>query len=87
MEEMPKKGGPTMKAVKIEAFVETDGELHLTKLPCRKGNRVEVIVLVVDETTEAQREEARQEFLAQARASTFKSTGPYPSREELHERA
>ncbi|HJT76213.1 MAG TPA: hypothetical protein VJ739_03340 [Gemmataceae bacterium] len=75
-----------MQAVKIQTAVETDGELHLTGLPCRKGNRVEVIVLITDETTEAEREAALQRFLAGARASTFKSEGPYPSRDELHER-
>jgi hypothetical protein len=76
-----------MKAVKLQASVETDGELHLTGLPCQKGNRVEVIVLITDETTEKEREQALQRFLAHARASTFKSEGPYPSRDELHERS
>jgi hypothetical protein len=76
-----------MNAFKIQTFVETDGELHLTGLPCRKGNRVEVIVLITDEMTEADREEAMQRFLARARASTFKSEGPYPTRDELHERS
>ena len=32
------------------------------------------------------REAARQRFLERARASTFQSTGPYPTRDELHER-
>jgi hypothetical protein len=32
------------------------------------------------------REAARQRFLEHARASTFRSTGPYPTRDELHER-
>lgn len=76
-----------MKAVKVQADVEADGELHLTGLPCKKGNRVEVIVLITDETTEAEREQALQRYLAGARASTFKSEGPYPSRDELHERS
>jgi len=75
-----------MNATKCEATVEKDGELHLTGLPCRKGNRVEVIVMITDERTEADREEALQSFLASARASTFKSQGPYPTRDELHER-
>ncbi len=75
-----------MQAVKIETAVETDGELHLTGLPCRKGNRVEVIVLVTDETTEAEREEALKRFQARADASRFRSEGPYPTRDELHER-
>jgi hypothetical protein len=80
-----------MIATKIEATVENDGELHLTQLPCRKGDRVEAIILVLEnhvdsEEEEKKREEARQRFLAQAKASTFCSTGPYPTRDELHER-
>jgi hypothetical protein len=76
-----------MNAFKIRSVVETDGELCLTGLPCRKGNRVEVIVLIIDERTETDREEALQRFLAGVRASTFKSAGSYPSRDELHERS
>jgi hypothetical protein len=75
-----------MNAFKVQTFVETDGELHLTGLPCRKGNRVEVIVLVTDEKTEADREEALKRFQARADASRFRSDGPYPTRDELHER-
>jgi hypothetical protein len=68
-----------------------DGELHLTQLPCRKGDRVEAMILVLEnhvdsEEEEKKREEARQRFLARAEASTFRSTGPYPTRDELHER-
>lgn len=76
-----------MKAFKVQTFVETDGELHLTQLPCRKGNRVEVIILITDETTAAEREAAGARLLENAQASTFRSVGPYPSREELHERS
>jgi hypothetical protein len=80
-----------MITAKVETTVQTDGELHLTHLPCRKGDRVEAIVLIhrgagegsEEETT---REEARRRFLAQARASTFRSDGPYPSRDELYDR-
>ncbi len=75
-----------MQAIKVNTHIEADGELHLTKLPCRKGNNVEVIILITDETTEEEREQARQQLLALTRASTFKSTGPYPTRDELHER-
>jgi len=80
-----------MIAAKIETTVQNDGELHLTQLPCRKGDRVEAIVLILREGVAAgaedqTREEARTRFLAGARASTFRSNGPYPSRDELHER-
>jgi hypothetical protein len=80
-----------MIAARIETTVQNDGELHLTQLPCRKGDRVEAIVLILGEgvaagAEEQTREEARRRFLAGARASTFRSNGPYPSRDELHER-
>ncbi len=85
-----------MNAVKIEITVQTDGELHLTDLPVRKGERVEAIVLLLDrgngekrpsvDPQEKAREEALRRFQARADASRFCSQGPYPSREELHER-
>jgi hypothetical protein len=80
-----------MLATRIETTVQADGELHLTQLPCRKGDRVEAIILVldngIDSTQEEKiREDARQNYLKQAKSSTFCSTGPYPSRDELHER-
>jgi hypothetical protein len=75
-----------MNAIRIETTIQTEGELHLTHLPFHTGDRVEVIVLVLDSAEEEKkREEALQRFLALARASQFRSTGPYPSREELHE--
>lgn len=80
-----------MLATRIETTVQADGELHLTQLPCRKGDRVEAIIMVLDNGDNASekekgREDSRQRFLEQARASKFHSTGPYPSRDELHER-
>ena len=80
-----------MNATKIETTVQKDGELHLTQLPCQKGDRVEAIILVLDAEVdsadeEKKREEARQRFNALADASTFRSSGPYPTRDELHER-
>lgn len=34
-----------MEAVRLQRIIEKDGELLLTELPCKKGQRVEVIVL------------------------------------------
>ncbi|MCI0463553.1 MAG: hypothetical protein L0Z62_41990 [Gemmataceae bacterium] len=86
-----------MNAIKIETTIQTDGELHLTRLPVRKGERVEAIVLLLDRTNgqgpekhapaEKAREEALKRLQARADASQFCSQGPYPSREELHERS
>lgn len=77
-----------MNAIRVEATIETDGELYLKRLPCRRGDRVEAIVLILETPPEEKvREEARQRFLELARTSQFRSTGPYPTRDELHERS
>jgi hypothetical protein len=83
-----------MNAVSIETMVEADGELHLRDLPCRRGDKVEAIVLVLEQSSssivEVERERARaaalERFLTLARPSAFRSAGPYPTRAELHER-
>jgi hypothetical protein len=83
-----------MNAVRVETTVEADGELHLTELPCRRGDKVEAIVLILEpasqHTANMKRENSRaaavEQFLALARSSSFRSAGPYPTRDELHER-
>jgi hypothetical protein len=83
-----------MNAVRIETTIQDDGELYLTELPCRRGDKVEAIVLILAPSAQpmpdAAREKARaaalDQFLALARSSLFRSTGPYPTRDELHER-
>jgi hypothetical protein len=76
-----------MQAIRVETTIQTDGELRLTQLPCRRGDKVEAIVLILQPSVEEKaREEARQRFLELARASQFRSIGPYPTRAELHER-
>jgi hypothetical protein len=81
-----------MDSIKIETTIKIDGELHLTHLPCRKGDRVEATLSILarngeDDAREKEREEALKRFQARADASRFKSVGPYPTREELHERS
>jgi hypothetical protein len=75
-----------MQAIRIEATIQTDGELRLAPLPCHKGERVEAIVLLPDRPENGDRQAARDGFLRRARGSHFRSEGPYPSRGELHER-
>jgi hypothetical protein len=81
-----------MIATKIEMTVQNDGELYLTQLPCRKGDRVEAIILVLEGAADAsseadrKREEALRRFNERVDSSTFRSPGPYPTRDELHER-
>jgi hypothetical protein len=75
-----------MSSIRVEATIEKDGELHLSNLPCSKGDQVEAVVFVKDRAGEKGRTEARERFLTRARASRFRSVGAYPSRDELHER-
>ncbi len=75
-----------MQAIKTDAWIETDGELHLKGLPCKKDNYVEVIILIPDQPTEEERGEALRRFQERADKMQFRSTGPYPTRDELHER-
>lgn len=83
-----------MYSVRVETMVESDGELHLTRLPCRRGDKVEAIVCVLESASQtaadAEQEKARAEaieqFLDLAWSSSFRSTSPYPTRDEFHER-
>jgi hypothetical protein len=78
--------GEKMQAIKTHAWIEPDGELHLKGLPCKKQLYVEVIILIPDQPTEEEREEALKRFRERADQMQFRSTGPYPTRDELHER-
>jgi hypothetical protein len=83
-----------MNAVRVELTVAADGELHLSGLPCRRRDKVEAVVLILEPSprpaTDPERERARaaglDQFLALARLSSFRSSGPYPTRDDLHER-
>ena len=83
-----------MNAVRVETTVEADGELHLTQLPCRRGDKVEAIVLILKQSSrpapDGEREQTRAaavaQFLTLARSSSFRSAGPFPTRDEVHER-
>lgn len=75
-----------MQAVKSHAWIQTDGELCLKGLPCKTGDYVEVILLIPDRPTEEQRQEALRRMKEQSERMQFRSTGPYPTRDKLHER-
>lgn len=75
-----------MQAIKTQAWIEIDGELHLKGLPCKKHDHVEVIILIPDQPTEEERQEALKRFNERADRMQFRSTVPYPTRDELHER-
>lgn len=81
-----------MHAVRLETTVETEGELTLKDLPCREGDRVEVIVLILgpanpanaaDREADRTRGEALQRFLEQARASLARA-GKQPAAGDEH---
>jgi hypothetical protein len=75
-----------MNPIRVETTIESDGILHIANLPCHKGDHVEAIILLSEQTEASSRQAARQRFLSRARESSFRSSGPYPRREELHER-
>ncbi|HEY7156690.1 MAG TPA: hypothetical protein VH575_22165 [Gemmataceae bacterium] len=83
-----------MNAIHVETTVEADGELHFTQLPYQRGDKVEAIIRILEPSSrsapDAEREKSRaaalNQFLTLARSSSFRSAGPYPSRDELHER-
>jgi hypothetical protein len=74
-----------MNAARVETTVEADGALHLTELPCRRGDKVEAIALILEQPSRpaqgAERDKARaaavDQFLALARSSSFRSASPY----------
>ena len=76
-----------MNAVKVNSIVQKDGELQLSNLPVRKGDQVEATLIIRPQVTEEEREEARKRLIEIAKSSKFRSTGPYPTRDELHDRS
>ena len=68
-----------MNAVRIETTILTDGELHLTRLPCRQGDRVEAVVLILEDG-QAGESNAVQENV---RAAPPTPGAPPPSLEEV----
>jgi len=39
-----------MNRIRIETIVEADGELHLSDLPCHKGDRIEAVISVHEQS-------------------------------------
>jgi hypothetical protein len=75
-----------MEPIHVETIVQADGELHFSHLPCHRGDRVEAMIVIRDSVSKEDRRDARQRFLDRARQSKFCSSGPYPTRDQLHER-
>jgi hypothetical protein len=83
-----------LSALRLEATVLPGNRIEVSAPELPEGAKVEVIVLIREQssraTPEGEREKARaaalDQFLALARSSPFRSAGPYPTRDELHER-
>jgi hypothetical protein len=75
-----------MNPIHIETTIESDGILHIANLPCRKGDHVQAIIVLPQQKESNSQNAARQRFLTRARQSSFRSSMPYPCRDELHER-
>ena len=75
-----------MNPIHVETTIESDGILHIANLPCRRGNRVEAIIVLSRQNEPIAQHAARQRFLTRARQSNFRSSTTYPGRNELHER-
>ena len=75
-----------MRSIHVEVLAQNDGEVRLSDLPCRKGDRVEAVVWFPQSGDVTARQQARERFLARAQASRFRSVGAYPARDELHDR-
>jgi hypothetical protein len=75
-----------MNPIHVETTIESDGILHISNLPCRKGDRVEAIIVIPQPNEPRSQNAAKLRFLARARQSAFRSSTAYPNREELHER-
>ncbi len=52
-----------MTEIRVETTIESDGELHLRQLPCRKGDRVSAIVSIPTQSDDGEREAARRRHL------------------------
>ena len=60
-----------MNPIHVEATIESDGILHIANLPCRKGDRVEAIIVLSKENEASKQHAARERFLARTRQSNF----------------
>jgi hypothetical protein len=75
-----------MDVIHVETVVQSGGVIHITDLPYQTGDRVDAVIALHREPKERERESARQRLLERSRRSQFRSSGPYPTRDELHER-
>ena len=77
-----------MITLRIKADVQNDRRVVVTLPPEVPTGPAELVVTVDSHNAERERTRAGalDQFLALARASSFCSADPYPTRDELHER-
>lgn len=76
-----------MNHVQIVEAVYENGVLRpQSGLRLSEHARVRITVELTDAPTRAERDAAMRRFEEGVRKMAFKSSGPYPSRDELHER-
>jgi hypothetical protein len=71
---------------RVETPFEADGELHLTEWPCRRGDKVEAIVLILEQPSrpapDAERKRALaaavDQFLADKPVPGYRECSPHP---------
>jgi hypothetical protein len=81
-------------ALRVETTVLPGHRLEINAPDLPEGGKVEVVVRLLEQPSrpvpDAERERERASTIAQfmtlARSSSFRSAGPYPTRDELHER-
>ena len=79
--------GDLMSRITVKAVVqEADAEIVTTGLPKPQGDEIEAVLEVKDPVDrDKERQAALERLLESSRKSTFRSNGPYPTRDELHE--
>ena len=65
-----------MNAVRVETTVESDGELHLTELPCRRGDKIEAIVLILEPASRNMADAKREKRAPRPLSNSWHSPGP-----------
>jgi len=71
----------------IEAIYSHGVLEPLEALDLHEKQRVRLTVEPIDKIAESDREAALAEFEEGVRKMNFRSTGPYPTRDELHDRS
>jgi predicted DNA-binding antitoxin AbrB/MazE fold protein len=73
--------------VRITEAIYSNGVLKPTeRLDLREDERVRITVEPIESDANSKRQRAIERFRAGQAKSKFRSSGPYPTREELHER-